>query len=61
MRYKKEKNTLIKYKWETGAYGIKEMKQLVKDGIITENQFFDITRYYYNGIQENKRVQKEFT
>ena len=48
MKKKKDKNNLIRYKWETGVYGLKEMNQLVEQNVITKEQFFDITRYHYN-------------
>ena len=61
MRYKKDKNSLIRYKWETGVYGLEEVKQLVKQGVITKEQFFDITRHYYNESNKEKKIQNEST
>lgn len=45
-----DKNNLIRYKWESGVYRLKEMIELVKKEKITQQQFFDITRYNYNGV-----------
>ena len=45
-----EDKSLISYKWEQGIYELKDMIQLVQQGIINEDQFFEITRYNFNGI-----------
>lgn len=47
-------NTLIKYKWQTGVYKIQDMLKLVENGIINKQDFFEITRYNYNGIKNYK-------
>lgn len=45
---------LIKYKWQSGVYTIKDMINFVKQGDIDKNQFFEITRLYYeNIVQQN--------
>lgn len=44
-------NTLIKYKWQTGVYKIQDMLKLVENGTINKQDFFEITRYNYNGIK----------
>lgn len=43
---------LIKYKWEHGVYKIKDMIQLVNNGTLSKQQFFEITRYDYYGIRK---------
>ena len=60
MRDKQYVNTLIKYKWQMGIYEIKDMVQLVKDGIINEQDFFSITRCSYDGVQK-KKINSEST
>lgn len=60
MRDKQYVNTLIKYKWQMGIYEIKDMVQLVKDGIINEQDFFSITRRSYDGVQK-KKIDSEST
>lgn len=55
-----ESFSLIKYKWESGVYTLKEMIQLVKQQELSQQQFFDITRYNYDNIkQSNKALKKE--
>lgn len=53
-------NTLVKYKWQTGVYKIQDMLKLVKDEIISKQDFFKITRYNYDGIKE-KEVKTQST
>lgn len=38
---------LIKYKYQIGAYDIQKMKDFVSSKILTEEEFFEITRTYY--------------
>lgn len=45
-----ENQNLIKYKWESGIYNIKDMINLVKDNVLTKEKFFEITRFSYDGI-----------
>ena len=47
-----ESLTIIKYKWETGVYGLKEMSKLVQLKKISEDEFFKITGYSYKGLHE---------
>ncbi len=55
-----ESFSLIKYKWESGVYTLKEMIQLVKQQELSQQQFFDITRYNYDNIkQSDKALKKE--
>lgn len=37
----------LKYKYEHGVYDIEELKNFVKNNIITEQEFFEITRFAY--------------
>ena len=41
---------IIKYKWQSGVYGLKEMIDLVNTNTITQEQFSIITGYDYYGI-----------
>lgn len=43
---------LISYKYNIGALTIKDMVELVIDGYLTKEEFFDITRYNFDGIIE---------
>lgn len=46
---------ILQYKWDTGVYGLEELSKLVQSKEITEKDFFEITRYNYKSIQEEKR------
>lgn len=50
-----ENLAILQYKWDTGVYGLKELSELVQLKEITEKDFFEITRYNYKSIQEEKR------
>lgn len=50
-----ENLTILQYKWDTGVYGLEELSKLVQLKEITEKDFFEITRYNYKSIQEEKR------
>lgn len=41
---------LIEYKWNSGVYQLKDMIKLVEDQKLTKQEFFDITRYNYDGV-----------
>lgn len=43
---------LIQYKWKNGVYDLKDMCELVQREEISEQDFFDITRYYYAVVIE---------
>lgn len=45
---------LIQYKWDHGIYDLQYMVNLVYKERITKEQFFDITRYNFDGITENR-------
>ena len=49
-----ESKDTIQYKWQSGVYDLKNMVQLVKNGIINKDQFFYITRYNFNGVIESR-------
>jgi hypothetical protein len=55
MRNNVDKNSLIKYKWEMGAYDIDDMLALVKWNQITPEEFFDITRKHYQSMVESNK------
>jgi hypothetical protein len=38
----------IRYYWETGVYGIKDLKRLVAQGVITADEYHEITRMHYS-------------
>lgn len=50
-----ENLAILQYKWDTGVYGLEELSKLVQLKEITEKDFFEITRYNYKSIQEEKR------
>ena len=54
MEGKKYINTLVKYKWQTGVYNIQEMTELVEKGVIDKQEFADITRLSYQGVNQPK-------
>lgn len=49
-----ESYTIIKYKWECGAYELKDMIEFVENGILSKQQFFEITRHDYDGTKVNE-------
>lgn len=50
-------NTLIKYKWQTGVYRIQDMIELVKKEMINKEEFFNITRYNYDGVKKERDLK----
>lgn len=44
---------LIKRKWEAGVYTLQYLGYLVKKGILTKDDFFEITRYNYDGVKDS--------
>ena len=50
-----ESVSVIQYKWKVGVYDLKDMIKMVKDGIIDKYEFFDITRYNYDGVTEGQQ------
>ena len=46
----KEEITLIQHKWKNGTYQLTDMVQLVRDKVITKEEFFYITRFNFNGV-----------
>jgi len=44
---------LIQHKWIHGIYSLKDMISFVKDGTLTKEDFFEITRYNYDGIMKS--------
>ena len=54
-------NLMVKYKWETGIYNLKDMVNLVLKNVITKEQFFSITRYNFYSAKENElKNQKNY-
>lgn len=49
-----ENEILITYKWEEGIYSLDDMLILVEYKKITPQQFFEITRFNYDAIKEQK-------
>ena len=45
---------LISMKYDDGAYTLKDVFDLVEAGIINEYEFFEITRYNYQGVKKIK-------
>ena len=45
---------MITYKWEGGVYSLDDLLVLVQYKIITPDQFFNITRYNYKVIKQQK-------
>lgn len=46
-----ESYDLIKYKFEMGVYSLEQMYEFVKQNLITEYDFHNITSYNYQGIK----------
>ena len=42
----------IQYKWEQGVYELKDMISFVENEILSKQQFFEITRYNYDGVKD---------
>lgn len=57
----KKCNLIIKYKWESGIYNLKDMVDLVLKNVITKEQFFSITRHNFYSAKENElKSQKNY-
>jgi len=48
----KESNDLIRHKYETGVYSLKQMIEFVEERTITEEEFHWITSYSYKGLKK---------
>ena len=46
---------LIQHKWICGIYSLNDMIGFVKDGTLTKGDFFEITRYNYDGIIKSRK------
>lgn len=44
---------LIQYKYKNGVYGLEDMIKFVKQEIISKQQFFEVTRYNFDGVIKN--------
>lgn len=45
----------INYKYQHGVYSIQNIIELVKQKVLTEEEFKDITSYNYKGYIEQKK------
>lgn len=45
---------VIKHKWDNHVYEIQDMMKFVQNNIISKKDFFDITRYNYDGVKKVK-------
>lgn len=45
---------LLKYLYEAGVYSRYDLMEYVDMGNITKEQFHDITRYYYDGLEKKE-------
>ena len=54
-----QSKNIIKHKWDCRVYTLDEMIDLVKKGNITKKEFFDITRYNYDGVMKNKKSDEQ--
>lgn len=43
---------LLRFKWQNGVLSLESIIQLVENNVITEKDFFDITRMHYNGVKK---------
>lgn len=43
---------LISMKYDCGVYSLKDVFDMVEKGIITEYEFFEITRRNYKGVKQ---------
>ena len=50
----KESFNLIRQKYKTGVYSLKDMFNFVKNKHLTEEEFEDITSYSYEGLKESR-------
>ena len=46
----KESQNIITYKWNEGIYSLEDLVILVKYKKLTEDQFFEITRFNYAAV-----------
>lgn len=53
----KDELQLLRHKWQHRVLEIEDMLQLVDSGKITKEDFFDITRYSYQGIYIAKKFE----
>ena len=44
---------IIQYKWQHGIYELKDMIQFVENKILSKQQFFEITRFNYDGVKNS--------
>ena len=49
---------LLQFLWDSGSYDLSNMIDLVLDKQITEEDFFEITRYNFRGLTDNKKREE---
>lgn len=52
-----QSENIVQYKWSNGVYSLEDMMLLVKYKQITPEQFFEITRYDYEGVKKERGVE----
>ena len=55
----KESFLLIKNKYEMGAYDLEDLLNMVENKIINKEEFFDITRFNYDGLKSRIKKSKD--
>lgn len=50
---------LLQYYWDNNIYDKQKMCKLVKQGIISEEDFFTITRLRYDIVKENENKKQD--
>lgn len=48
---------LISYKYDLGVLTLKDMVELVENGFLTKEKFFEITRYNFDGVTETRKFK----
>lgn len=52
---------LLQYYWDNNIYDKQKMCKLVKQGIISEEDFFTITRLRYDIVKEKENEKQDVT
>ena len=50
-----ESQEIIDYKWQNAVYSLDYMINLVKENILTKEEFFEITRFNYDGLLKSQQ------
>lgn len=51
-----ENKELIRYYYQTGVYSIEKVMEKVGRKIISKQDFYDITRKYYDVLKQKKKM-----